>query len=123
MIERERARVFSHTMGNALLGSALVIFIAGAMAIALVLRDRAGIFAPVGVDLGFTDYLRIGLGYSLTLATVTAILVSAGLYFRWLAFEQDARMAEFDLLLDVIEGIEPDDGGPDNTPDADANTP
>jgi hypothetical protein len=32
-------------------------------------------------------------------------------------------MAEYDLLLDVIEGVEPEEGGPDNDQNADTNRP
>ncbi|MEX0783235.1 MAG: hypothetical protein WD557_11335 [Dehalococcoidia bacterium] len=55
------------------------------------------------------------------LLTSVAILTAAGLYFRWLAVEQDAKMAEFEMLLDALGVPVEDEAGDEReetTPDA-----
>ena len=123
-MERERSQYYARSIGNALLVAAAVIFALGAIAIGIFLEDVTPLFSggdPFNNDVRFVDYLRVGLNYALMLLMTTAILASAGLYFRWLAVEQDARMVEFDMLLDAL-GVPVEDEAGDQpeaaTPDA-----
>ncbi|HEX6030355.1 MAG TPA: hypothetical protein VFY90_02915 [Tepidiformaceae bacterium] len=109
MDERERARNASRAIGNALLIAGAVLLGLGALAIGVILED-VGDNQPLAKP-GLADYLEAGgLYFSLLLAAAVAILVAAGVMFRWLAIQQDARMEEFDVLLDAIEGVEPELG-------------
>lgn len=58
-------------------------------------------------------YTQFLYGYSLGAVTIVSILAIGGLYFRWLALEQEAKMQEFDMLLDALgvplEGDDPEE--------------
>ena len=104
-MERERSQYYAQTIGNGLLVAAAVVFVVGALAIGLLLEDVTPIFSggdPFNDDASLVDYIRVGIYYVLTLLMTVAILAAAGLYFRWLAVEQDAKMAEFEMLLDAL---------------------
>jgi hypothetical protein len=68
----------------------------------------------------FDDYLLTPWPGFLALMTPTGILGGIGLYFRWQAIEQDARMAEFDLLLDAL-GASLEDGDDSTSEDTSPN--
>jgi hypothetical protein len=108
-MERERSQYYAQAIGNALLVAAAVILVIGTFALwrlAVDLDDRFGIGTEGGRD--FEDYILYLFGYFSGLVTAVGIVGGFGLYFRWLAVEQDAKMAEFDMLLDAL-GVPVDD--------------
>jgi hypothetical protein len=110
-MERERAQYHAQTIGNGLLVAAGIATVTGAIAIwrlALDVDDRFGFGTANGP--GLDDYIIVLFGYVAALVTAVGILSVGGLYFRWLAIEQDAKMVEFDMLLDAL-GVPVDDGG------------
>jgi hypothetical protein len=121
-MERERSRYYAQVIGNALLAGAGLALLLGTLAIGRLIADFEDQFFGQGSEgPEFNDYLWFFLTYGLGVLTLTAILGAAGLYFRWLAVEQDARMVEFDMLLDAL-GVPVEDGVEDQpretTPDA-----
>lgn len=103
-MDRERARYLAETVGNALLWLAGIVLIVGWLALwrlGLQIDDRFGVGDP-RENPDFDDYLLTLWPWFLALMTSTGILGGIGLYFRWQAVEQDARMSEFDLLLDAL---------------------
>jgi hypothetical protein len=122
-MERERAQYHAQVIGNALLVAAAVLFVLGAAAIGWIVEDIAPLFGgdPFDNEASLKDYIRASIVYVFPLLTSVAILTVGGLCFRWLAVEQDARMVEFDILLDAL-GVPVDDdedeGREETTPDA-----
>ena len=109
-MERERSRYHAQTIGNALLVAAGVAFLLGTLAIGRLIADfEYQFFGQGSAGPEFNDYLWFFLTYGLGVLTLTAILGAAGLYFRWLAVEQDAKMAEFDMLLEALGAPAEDD--------------
>ena len=87
--------------------------------LAMDVDDRFGFGADDGPD--FDDYITVLFGYSAATVTAVGILGGFGLHFRWLAVEQDAKMAEFDMLLEALGVPVDDEGGAppeERTPDA-----
>jgi hypothetical protein len=109
-MERQRTQYHAQTLGNALLAAAAIALALGIFAvwrIGLRVDDQFG-FGEA--DLSFDDYVLVLTNYVVGVVTAVAILGAAGLYFRWLAVEQDARMSEFDALLGAL-GVPLDDDG------------
>src|SRR5688572_1892131 len=114
-MEREQTRILGTTIGNGLPAAAIILGVVGVAALAILtwnFEDR--IFGLGSGSPDFVDYLSFFLNYGVVLTIPVAILVGAtGLYFRWLATEQDVRMTEFDMLLDAV-GVPAE--GEDETP-------
>lgn len=117
-MERERARYYARSIGNALLVATAIVAVLGAFAIwrmALDIDDRFGFGSEDGP--GLDDYVLVLFGYFSATITAVGIVGGLGLYFRWLAVEQDARMSEFDALLGAL-GVpfeDDEDGHPADT--------
>jgi hypothetical protein len=121
-MERERSQYYARAIGNALLVSAGVIAIVGLFALwrlGTEVEDRFGFGSDDGPR--FDDYVTVLFGYTTGWITAMGIVGGFGLYFRWLAVEQDAKRAEFDMLLDALGVPVEDEAGDqpeETTPDA-----
>lgn len=118
-MERDRAQYFARVTGNGLLVLAAVLVVVGVYTLwelGADVDDRFGFGTEDGPD--FDDYLLFLWGYAMALVTAVGIIGGFGLYFRWLALEQDAKRAEFDMLLDglgvpVEDEVPTEEAGPD----------
>ena len=120
-MERERAKFTATAIGNGLLVTAGVLTAIGLIVIwrlGLAVDNRFG-FGGDGGEADFDDYLFAIWPYVLGLATSAGIIGGLGLVFRWLALEQEAKMEEFDRLLDALGvPVEGEDGPTEELPDA-----
>jgi hypothetical protein len=120
-MERERAQYYARSIGNGLLVAAAVLAVMGMIVIITLGNDLDSRFGLQPGSPRIEDYLWVLWPLTVGLVTVIAIVGGLGLYFRWLAVEQDAKMAEFDMLLDALGVPVEDEAGdqPEETrPDA-----
>ncbi|MGH2607927.1 MAG: hypothetical protein ACRDHF_02455 [Tepidiformaceae bacterium] len=117
-MERERARYLAQTLGSALLSIAGVLLGVGLFGLWRLGAQVDGRFG-FGSDSGpnFDDYLLVLWPYAMYLVTAVGIIGGLGLYFRWQAVEQDAKMVEFETLLDAL-GVPVNDDPEEARPDA-----
>ena len=101
-MERDRAHYFAQKAGNALLVVAAVILVIGVIVIIALWNDVDQRFNFQSGSARVEDYLWVLWPLTTALLTVVGVIGGLGLYFRWLALEQDARMSEFDALLGAL---------------------
>ena len=101
-VERENVQDLADRIGRGLIVAAMAVGVVAALIVAEMALSLEDELAAFDRDLGFTDYSQFLYGYSLGAVTIVSILAIGGLYFRWLALEQEATMEEFDMLLDAL---------------------
>jgi hypothetical protein len=109
----ERTAYLLRAAGNALLVTAATIFVLGTLATAFLIEDTGDSLSFAGRGASFTDYLFIAMNYFLTVVLTAIVPAVAGVFFRFLAIQQEQRGAEMELLLYAIAPLDDEDETPD----------